>query len=326
MTGTIAERAEGLATSGRRQDALRLLKDAGRRGNVDALYALAVWHLIGERVRRDLFAARHYLRQAIAIGHVDAALMEIALTANGGGGQADWGRAVALLRMAAANDPLAAEHLALIEAMALDACGAPMAGATAEPVSASPDARLFRALLTPAECAHIATTARDMLEPASVVDPATGRFVAHPVRTSHSAVIGPARETLVVQAINRRLAAASGTDVTQGEPLTVLHYAPGQQYRPHHDALPPQIARGNQRVLTMLAYLNQGYEGGETRFTPNGPIVRGRAGDVLMFANVRPDGAPDPAAQHAGLPVTRGAKWLATRWIRALPYDPWALT
>jgi prolyl 4-hydroxylase len=163
-----------------------------------------------------------------------------------------------------------------------------------------------------------------MLEPAVVVDPASGRFVTHPVRTSHGAVVGPARETLVIQAINRRLAAASGTDVRQGEPLTVLRYAPGQQYRPHHDALPLQVARGNQRVLTMLAYLNAGYEGGATRFMGSGLEVRGGPGDVLLFANVKADGAPDPAAQHAGLPVTRGVKWLATRWVRQAPYDPWA--
>ena len=183
--------------------------------------------------------------------------------------------------------------------------------------------RLFRSFLTPAECAHIASVASDMLEPAHVIDPTTGRYIAHPVRTSSGAAIGPARETLIIQAINRRLAAASGTDVSQGEPLQVLHYAPGQQYRAHHDALSPQQAHGNQRRFTMLVYLNDAYEGGATRFIANGIDVRGRAGDMLLFANLRADGSPDPAAQHAGLPITRGAKWLATRWVRALPYDPW---
>ena len=36
--------------------------------------------------------------------------------------------------------------------------------------------------------------------------------------------------------INACIAAASGTDKEWGEPLTILRYQPGQQYRPHHDA------------------------------------------------------------------------------------------
>ena len=304
MSGTIAYQAEAIAVGGRTQEAVRLLEAAARRGDVEALYALAVWHLVGQHVPRDLVAARAHLRRAVAIGHVDAALMEIALTANGSGGPADWAGAVALLRIAAQGDPLAAEHLALLAAMAIDAAGAPNRPIHGDTLAATPATQLFRAFLTPPECAHIASAASDMLEPAQVVDPESGRFIEHPVRTSSSAVVGPARETLVIQAINRRLAAASGTAVTHGEPLQVLHYAPGQQFRPHHDALAVQHARGNQRLCTMLIYLNDAYEGGETRFVSSGLEVRGRAGDMLLFANLRADGSPDPAAQHAGLPVT----------------------
>ena len=323
MTETIADRAETLAAGGRAGQALALLDAAARDGDVDALHTLAIWHLVGAYVPRDLAAARACLRRAVVIGHVDAALMEIALTANGTGADADWPGAVALLRQAATGDPVAAAHLALIEGMAIDADGAPIVPARPEILATAPAVRLYRGFLTPAECAHVASAARDMLEPAMVVDPRSGRFVAHPIRTSHGAVIGPTRETLPIQAINRRLAAASGTHVSQGEPLQVLHYAPGQQYRPHHDALGAAEARGNERIVTMLVYLNQAYAGGETRFEPGGPTVRGQAGDMLLFANLLPDGRPDPAARHAGLPVTQGAKWLATRWVRAHPHDVW---
>ena len=42
--------------------------------------------------------------------------------------------------------------------------------------------------------------------------------------------------------------------------------------------------------------------------------------DALLFRNVTQDGAADPMAQHAGLPVTRGVKLIASRWIRARPF------
>jgi prolyl 4-hydroxylase len=124
-------------------------------------------------------------------------------------------------------------------------------------------------------------------------------------------------EDLVIHALNRRIAITSGTDVFAGEPLQVLRYSPGQQYRPHLDALP---TGDNQRILTMLVYLNEDYEGGETHFTRTGLRFAGSAGDALLFRNATSDGLPDEMAQHAGLPVVRGEKYLASRWIRQRPF------
>ena len=281
---------------------------------------MKLWALGGEPIPRDLPAARRWLRRAVQAGHSDAALMEVALTANGTGAAPDWAAALALLRAAAARDDVAAGHLDLVDAMKLDARGDPQSLPSEHRLSASPDVTLYRALLSPSECQHIAEIAHSSLAPAMVVDPATGKMITHPIRTSHGTVIGPTWETLAIHAINRRLAAASGTQTKQGEPLAVLHYAPGQQYRPHFDTIG---GAANQRVKTALLYLNHGYRGGETQFLANGLKVAGRAGDVVVFANVMPDGTPDPRSQHAGLPVLHGTKWLATRWIRAARYDPW---
>ena len=166
----------------------------------------------------------------------------------------------------------------------------------------------------------MATVAADLLEPSSIVDPHTGRARPDPVRTSDAAVIGPVRENLVIRALNLRIAAASGTAVEQGEALAVLRYSPGQRYHPHHDALP---GAANQRLWTMLVYLNQGYGGGETVFPATGLSVRGRSGDGLLFRNCGAEGGIDAMARHAGQPVTAGTKWLCTRWIRQRPIDPW---
>lgn len=47
------------------------------------------------------------------------------------------------------------------------------------------------------------------------------------------------------------------------EPLQILRYQPGEEYRPHYDTL---ARMQNQRVLTFLIYLNEDYDGGETLF------------------------------------------------------------
>lgn len=283
----------------------------------DALMQRAVAALIA----RDLAEARILIRRAVEIGHVDGALMEIALTANGSGGAEDWPRALALLDIAAQKDPIAAAQRGLLSAMCIDARGLPAALPNAEILSETPSIIRYPRLLTPAECAHLASVAGDILEPATVFDPRTGHHIAHPVRTSDGAVIGPTREDLVVRAINHRIAVASRTPVAHGEPLAVLRYRPGQQYRPHLDTI---AGDANQRAATVLVYLNEGYGGGETAFPHTSVKVVPRGGDAIVFANMR-DGRPDPRTLHAGLPVTQGTKWLATRWIRQAPIDPWTI-
>jgi prolyl 4-hydroxylase len=309
-----------MASQGRADEARALLEAAGDAGDAAALFTLATWWLGGHPPPRDLPTARRVLRKTVEIGHVDAALMEVALTANGTGAAADWRGALALLEIAARGDPVAAQHLTLLGAMQLDDYGMPLRIPTAEPLSTSPHVTRFAGLFNVQERNYIAHIARPLLEPAVVVNPDTGRPIEHPVRTSLGTVIGPTRENLVIAALNRRIAAISGTDVRHGEPLAVLAYSPGQEYRPHFDAL-PQTA--NQRMKTVLVYLNEGFEGGETLFVANGLKVAPRAGDAILFDNATPNGEVDPHSRHAGLPVIRGTKWLATRWIRALPYDPW---
>jgi prolyl 4-hydroxylase len=77
-----------------------------------------------------------------------------------------------------------------------------------------------------------------------------------------------------------------------------------------------QLAIMGQRVATCLTYLNDDYDGGETDFPRIGWRFRGKTGDALLFANVTSGKQPDPLTLHAGLPVTRGRKYLLSQWIR----------
>jgi len=144
-------------------------------------------------------------------------------------------------------------------------------------------------------------------------------LVRDTIRTSDGATIHWLIEDPAIVALNRRIAVASGTAYEDGEALQVLRYVPGQEYRPHFDWL---NQAPNQRIWTALIYLNDDYEGGATAFVRTGLEVRGRTGDVLLFSNAQKDGHGDPLAEHAGLPVTAGVKYLATRWIREARWIP----
>lgn len=101
---------------------------------------------------------------------------------------------------------------------------------------------------------------------------------------------------------------------------SMMYAADGSHMRdPHHDAhaLAPSEKR---RIATALVYLNDAYEGGETHFPEVGVTVRGAIGDMLIFQYLTAFKLPDLRMTHTGLPVTKGEKWLATRWIRGGDY------
>jgi prolyl 4-hydroxylase len=313
LGGTIGQ-VEALLAARRFPEAARLLLAAADAGETAAVAELAHWRIAGNLIRRDLPEARRLLGMAAAKGDDTSAFLHAGFLAGGFGGADDWPAALAALRALAKRQPRAAAQLRLIEAMALDGDGFPLRPIETRRLSEAPHVAAAGGFMTEAECLYLRNEGEPDLKTSAVVDPATGRMVPHPVRTADSAMFGVYAEDLVVNALNRRIAALSGTRLDQGEPLQLLRYRPGGEYKPHMDALP---AEPNQRVLTVLVYLSDDYEGGETSFPHTGLTFRGRTGDALLFRNAGADGRPDPLSLHAGLPVTGGTKYLASRWIRA---------
>ena len=308
-----------LANAGRAAEASALLETAAARGDADAWVELAVWHLEGRIIPRDLGQARECFRHAGEAGHPRSRMIHLSFVASGTGGASDWPAAMELLRELARTDRDAARQVELIDRMQLTESGDPPSAPPPMQLGDRPRAVCFPAMLSAEECAYLVEIATPQFQPAVVVDPRNGQMVPNPVRTSEGAGFPLVAETPFVHALNRRMAAASGTDVASGEPLQVLRYRPGQEYRPHFDAL---RATDNQRILTMLIYLNAGYGGGQTKFLSSGLSFKGEPGDALLFWNADEKGNPDPDAQHAGLPVTSGEKLLASRWIRQRRFMP----
>ncbi|MFL6846489.1 MAG: 2OG-Fe(II) oxygenase [Allosphingosinicella sp.] len=286
--------------------------------DAQALFDSAAAKLRGEGGGRDLAGARELFRQSAGAGQVGAAIIYANFLAAGVGGPRDWATALRLLAALAEANPRSRRELEAIEAMALTPEGDPQAAPRGETLCPSPLIIRFAGLFSPAECAYLARAAAPMLEPAVVIDPASGRQGPDPVRVCDSVGFTWPLENPAVHALNRRLAAASGTTPEQGEPLQVLRYRPGGEYKPHFDAIP---GFANQRAMTFMVWLNEDYEGGETFFPTPGLKLKGRTGDAILFRNTAPDGGGDPDSGHAGLPVTRGEKLIASRWIRERAFE-----
>lgn len=180
-------------------------------------------------------------------------------------------------------------------------------------------------LLSADECRLLVASATPGLRASRTVDPDTGLPIALPLRTSSDANLDPIQEDLALRLVQMRIAAAAGFELIHAEPLTVLRYEPGQQYRPHRDYVPPGAIerdhpQAGNRARTICVYLNDVEEGGETEFPVAGVRVTPKAGRAVVFDNLHANGQADPDSLHAGLPVKRGEKWLATLWLRQRPY------
>lgn len=116
------------------------------------------------------------------------------------------------------------------------------------------------------------------------------------------------------------------TKNSNAEELQLVHYEVGQQYTPHHDfSIPSTIPGQPMRFATILFYLNEGMEGGETTFPrwlnsedPKPLRVVPEVGKAVLFYSLLPDGNMDDLSQHAAAPVTKGEKWLINLWV----WDP----
>ncbi len=306
--------AFSLWEAGRVTEALAIIQHHAAAGDGDALFALGDMYWRGVGVEQDLAHGRELFGAAADVQQPMAVRAYTNLLATGFAGPRDWPRALARLEDEARTDGLRARMLSVIRDMQIDRQGDPLTVPPAEQLSERPGVWLFRGAFTPAECDFLILLAEPTYE-RSLVDRKT---VPDPLRTSDGSPIHWLIEDPATHAINRRLAALTRTAVDQAEPLLILRYRPGQQYYPHVDWLDDP----NPRILTALAYLNDNYEGGETSFVETGLTVKGRKGDTLVFRSVGPDGNFDPLSMHAGLPVTRGTKYLASRWIRAGRHSP----
>jgi prolyl 4-hydroxylase len=286
--------------------------------DASALFEAAAAKLRGAGGPRDLPAALELFRRSAGAGKVEAAVVYANLLAAGIGGPRRWSDSLRLLAALAEANPRSRGELERIEAMELTGEGDPIGVPEGESLCEAPAIIRFERLFSAEECAWLAAAARPMLEPAVVVDPVSGRQRRDPVRVCDSVGFTWPLENPAVHALNRRLAAASGTAPRQGEPLQVLRYRPGGRYRPHFDAIP---GFANPRVMTILVWLNEDYEGGETHFPTPGLKLKGRTGDAILFRNTGPGGQRDPSSGHAGLPVTAGEKLIASRWIRERPFE-----
>lgn len=181
---------------------------------------------------------------------------------------------------------------------------------------------LRHGLVSPAECAKLIDKIDAGCKPSKLFSGTASGY-----RTSSSCNLDIYDPFII--AITKRIDALMGMEGDHGELLQGQRYEQTQQYHLHCDYFPGNVhywpamrVSGGQRCWTAMAYLCDVEEGGETHFPRLGLTVPPRTGTLLMWNNMNADGSPNHDTLHAALPVSRGVKYVVTRWYRERRWEP----
>lgn len=154
--------------------------------------------------------------------------------------------------------------------------------------------------LSPAECDSLISVAeRRGFETATVRMP-SGPQLLPSIRTNERVVL------VLPEWTSRLWERTSGLDLPRvkgrsavglPEAIRFYKYGPGQRFKMHKDG--PTLENGLRSELTLLVYLNEGFEGGETDFRDF--AIRPTTGMALLFIH---------DTWHEGAEVTAGTKYV----------------
>lgn len=136
------------------------------------------------------------------------------------------------------------------------------------------------------------------------------------IRTS-SSMFFQENEYDILTKIEKRISTIMNIPVEHGEGIQILKYTPGQEYKAHFDFFTSSsIAAKNNRISTIILYLNDVEHGGETFFPKLNFSVSPRKGMAVYFEYFYNDKNINELTLHGGAPVITGEKWVATQWMR----------
>ncbi len=339
MTSGGQELAAERDAAGRHEEAINALAVAARNGDVAAMAELSKRLIAGDRGPYMPAEGVGLLSDAARGGSTGAMLNLACLMALGAHVPQSWGTALRLLaRAAELGSESARDQLRMLArrtaadspraawpdlARTIDIAGwlLPPPGIT---LHDKPLVRRFPGLFEPALCDWLIDKARGRLRPALIYTGDDLDDTLDEMRTNSVAVWNLGCMDLINVVLQYRIAAACRVSIDNLEAPTLLRYKVGEQITNHYDYINPrsphyqaEIATRGERVITFLTYLNDDYDGGETDFPVMKLRHKGKHGDGLLFCNALPSTKADDRSLHAGLPPTRGEKWLVSQFVRS---------
>jgi len=188
--------------------------------------------------------------------------------------------------------------------------------------------------LSPVQCQGVIDLGRPVLEASTISLPKSQAlsfvgsgekekaYVDLSFRTSRTSDLGCLLDPLV-QTIDAKICQTLGVSPARSEGTQLQHYAVGCEFKAHTDYFEPQTdeyrtfaSHQGNRTWTFMVYINEVEEGGETEFLEIQKVIRPQRGMAVIWNNLRPNAQVNPHTIHAGRAVTKGEKFVITKWFR----------
>lgn len=170
--------------------------------------------------------------------------------------------------------------------------------------------------MSPEECDRVVDISSKHLRPSTTTTGKEG------YRTSSTSDLSLLNDPYV-GVIDEKIARTLGIRLSYSEGIQAQRYEVGQEFKQHTDYFQPGTgeyatyagSRG-QRTWTFMVYLNEGLEGGGTKFFAIDHVFYPKKGTAVIWNNLHEDGTPNPNTLHSGMPVEKGHKIIITKWFR----------
>lgn len=189
-------------------------------------------------------------------------------------------------------------------------------------IRTDPDISIYQNFLSEQECYDIIWSSLTFTR-SKGLDPITAQSNVVTERTSSTAQI----ETTIGNNLQQKIYDSirykfdnNYLNLSHFENLQVQLYEKNQEYLPHYDFFDmkdPDFIKNN-RIATIIIYLNEDFVGGETWFPKLDLKIKPEIGKMLYF-DYKYSRNLNELTIHAGCPVDEGEKYIITSWIRQSP-------
>lgn len=179
------------------------------------------------------------------------------------------------------------------------------------------DLRTVEHFLNEDECNKLIQLIKTKLRPSEIADFKTNESF----RTSRTCDLGRIDNKFITE-IDERICKLIGIDSMYGEVIQGQYYEVGQEFKAHTDYFEINeydlhCSVLGQRTYTIMIYLNEVEQGGETRFAKVGCEFKPMTGTAVIWNSLNADGSPNVNTLHQAKPVINGHKAIITKWFRS---------
>lgn len=173
--------------------------------------------------------------------------------------------------------------------------------------------------LSPEECSELVTLSDEIPGARFTVPDGKGNTILDQNRMTEWVNFQDSKQiildNLIARAFEEQVIPKGGQDIEWYEEPQLLRYAPGDYYRHHSDAyylIPEKNAwrKAVDRDISLLLYLNDGYEGGQVEFKRFSYFLQPKAGMLVWFPS-------DVRYEHMAMPVVSGQRYALVSWAAA---------